>query len=76
MAGIVQQRRECRNAATAGLFARKRGREGDPGHAFCQREETFATPAYGLRVGCGSAAADSPLNSSDNSNCARRKESN
>ena len=53
MAGIVQQLRECRNAVTADSPAKKSGREGDPGHAFCQREETFAAPRYGLRVGYG-----------------------
>lgn len=53
MAGIVQQLRECRNAATADSPTKRRGREGDPGHAFCQREETFAPSRHGLRVGCG-----------------------
>jgi hypothetical protein len=53
MAGIVQQRRDCRNAATADVHTKKRGREGDPGHVNCQREETFAIPGYGLRVGAG-----------------------
>jgi len=58
MAGIVQQLMECRNAAVANSPTKKRGREGDPGHAFCQKEETFATP--GRRM---SFAADIPSKS-------------
>jgi hypothetical protein len=50
MAGIVQQLRECRNAAKTKTPTKKRGREGEPGHAFCQREETFAGPRNGKRV--------------------------
>ena len=29
---------------------KKRGREGEPGHAFCHKEETFAAPRCGKRV--------------------------
>ena len=50
MAGIVQQQRECRNGATANMLAKKRGREGDPGHVFCQWEEILAIPRYGMCV--------------------------
>jgi hypothetical protein len=73
MAGIVQQRRECRNAAAANVLTKNVAGRGYPGHAICQREEAFATPAYGLRVGYGSAAADSPPNPSDKPGCARRR---
>jgi hypothetical protein len=61
MAGIVLQLREGRNSATSTLTNKKRGREGEPGHAFCQREETFANPRGECAFSCGlSSVPDSP----------------
>lgn len=73
MAGIVQQQKECRNGATANVLTKKHGREGYPGHTFCQREETFATRSNGLRARRKSAAADSSPKISDKPDCARRR---
>jgi hypothetical protein len=62
MARIVQQQWNCSNGAAVGVLTKKRGREGCPGHALCQREETFAISNYRLRFVRGFAAVSGSPN--------------